>query len=693
MKTVIFSGFVIPGMSMQRIFITFGLLITFIPSLIAQMDSSSLDHTYKLTVEEDMLTLKIKNIGERKIQSADRSLENVFETIVAASIITDEEIKRSGAISVAEALRLLPDVFVREKTNGYFSVHIRGGENINNNLSNYENTNILLTINGVPFNDTYQGGIFWEALPVGLIDIKQIEVVRTPSSSLYGTDALAGIINIVTKVTDTKYLKANGNFQGGNNNTFSHQANASFAALDKGLFKISTYYNARDRFQDSYFITGRNAYVPSDSLLFYQANVEKTNTYTNASMSNFGINGFGTWKVNSKVNFEAMYSNVTSNVQSVLQGLDRLMLTGRSAKSTWVNLRSEIYGLNTTISYQKNLQNLGVGYEGLEVQSGKWYISTDYSYKIKYAQLQIGGVFQHDSYHNEDFMSRDEIRDVAYHHKIIPGKSQMASYGVYVSPMVYAFRGKSKTSVTIRSDYLQNYDKLYLSYRFGSLYKLSKKSLLRGVYSTGYQTTPLMQYQYLENISNELQNASHDILSYEMRSYEIGFRTKPLNELYIDFTLFDHKGLRHHVSEQKSNIAETFLRRGLTLSTALTLNKFKAKSFLTYLHTNTWNQQRSLDDELNPKFTGGVSSSYSMFLNKLVIGANAYFYDGYLFQEYDNIIYLPGKSLIDCKVSYNILGEHTIYATGKNVLNDTSVEFPYADKVGRVFLLGVDLVF
>ncbi len=672
---------------MHRFFLTLSLVIFFIPLLMAQVDSSAMHQTYKLTVEDDVLTLKIKNMEDRKTWSAARSSENVFETIASSSIITDEEIKRSGAISIAEALRLLPGVFVREKTNGNFSVHIGGGENINNDLSNYENTNALLTINGIPFNDTYQGGIFWETVPVAMIDIKQIEVVRTGSSALYGRNALSGVINIVTKMTDTKYLKAHGNFQGGSHQVFSHQANASFAAANKGLFKISAFYNSRDRFQDAYYIAGKNSYISSDSLLFYQPDVERTNSFTHVSMSNFGVDGFGTWQVNSEVNVEAMISNVNSDVQSVLQGLNQLMLSGRKNQSTRVALKSKIYGLNTAISYQKNMSDLAVGYDGFELLANKWYASADYAYRTPYTKLQIGGTFQYDTYLNG--YAQNEATGVAYLNKVVPGKSRMVNYGIHFSPIVYAFGGKLKSSAILRTDYLQRYNKVHVSYQLGALYKLSKRSLLRSIFSTGYQPASLMQYQYAENIAAEFQADLHT-LAYESYNYEIGFRTKPVNELSVDLTLFDNEGRRYSVVEQE---ALDFTRRGFTLSTALSLSKFKARGFLSYLYTNAWSDQVSEAFKLHPDMTGGISSSYSMFLNKLVVGANAYFYDQYVFQELDRNIALPGKTLLDCRISYNIFGEYTIYATGKNILYDTGREFPYADQVGRTFLIGVDLVF
>jgi outer membrane receptor protein involved in Fe transport len=106
-------------------------------------------------------------------------------------VITEKDIKLSGAANIQELFRSLPgiDLYIASASSTY--VTVRGHDNMPNN--------ILTMIDGFPVYEDFFGTTLWEILPITLGDIKQIEIIKGPGSALYGANAFAGVINIITK--------------------------------------------------------------------------------------------------------------------------------------------------------------------------------------------------------------------------------------------------------------------------------------------------------------------------------------------------------------------------------------------------------------------------------------------------------------------------------------------------------------
>ena len=110
-----------------------------------------------------------------------------------ASVITSEDIEAIGAVDLDDVLETVPGLHVSRSTIGYSPVYVIRG--IHTDL----NPQVLMLINGVPISVLLAGnrGLVWGGMPVE--NISRIEVIRGPGSALYGADAFAGVINIVTK--------------------------------------------------------------------------------------------------------------------------------------------------------------------------------------------------------------------------------------------------------------------------------------------------------------------------------------------------------------------------------------------------------------------------------------------------------------------------------------------------------------
>ncbi len=112
-----------------------------------------------------------------------------------ATVITAEDIAAIGAADIDEVLETVPGLHVSRSPIGYNPIYtIRG-------IDTQYNPEVLMLVNGIPITGAYVGNRsqIWAGMPVE--NIARIEVIRGPGSALYGADAFAGVINIITKTS------------------------------------------------------------------------------------------------------------------------------------------------------------------------------------------------------------------------------------------------------------------------------------------------------------------------------------------------------------------------------------------------------------------------------------------------------------------------------------------------------------
>jgi len=129
--------------------------------------------------------------GEPVTMSATGKPERLSETPVTMDIITQDDIRRSGARDIPTLLSRLPGVDVYQGSPGTEEVSMGGFIQI-------FGARVMVLLNGHQFYLGSFGSVFWSSLPVELHEIRQIEVIRGPQSALYGYNAVDGVINIIT---------------------------------------------------------------------------------------------------------------------------------------------------------------------------------------------------------------------------------------------------------------------------------------------------------------------------------------------------------------------------------------------------------------------------------------------------------------------------------------------------------------
>jgi iron complex outermembrane receptor protein len=143
---------------------------------------------------KELKSLPIEDLLNVEVTLVSRSPEKLSEAASAIQVITNEDIRRSGATNVAEALRLASNLQVAQLNASTWIISARGFNNIFSNK-------LLVMIDGRTVYTPLYGGVLWEQQNVLLEDVERIEVVSGPGGTLWGANAVNGIINIVTKNT------------------------------------------------------------------------------------------------------------------------------------------------------------------------------------------------------------------------------------------------------------------------------------------------------------------------------------------------------------------------------------------------------------------------------------------------------------------------------------------------------------
>ena len=140
----------------------------------------------------DLLNMSLAQLTEIEVTSVSKREEKQSEAAAAIYTITSEDIKNSGATEIPDLLRMVPGVTVTQADSGSWTVTARG---FNSQFSN----KLLVLMDGRTLYSPLFSGVIWDVQGTMIEDIKQIEVIRGPGATLWGANAVNGVINIITK--------------------------------------------------------------------------------------------------------------------------------------------------------------------------------------------------------------------------------------------------------------------------------------------------------------------------------------------------------------------------------------------------------------------------------------------------------------------------------------------------------------
>ena len=140
----------------------------------------------------DLKRLSLEQLMEIDVTSVSRRSEPVSGAAAAIAVITGEDIRRSGATNIPDALRILASLQVAQSNGNTWAISSRG---FNTTTAN----KLLVLIDGRSIYTPLFSGVFWDVQDVPLEDIERIELIRGPGATLWGANAVNGVINILTK--------------------------------------------------------------------------------------------------------------------------------------------------------------------------------------------------------------------------------------------------------------------------------------------------------------------------------------------------------------------------------------------------------------------------------------------------------------------------------------------------------------
>ncbi len=690
--------------------------------------------------ETDLFELSLEELMNVEIVSASKKEESTFEAPVSSSVITRDEIIRSGVTTIPEALRLSPGLIVREVTNGNYDVFVRGFDNLSRfgPSTGHGNLYTLVMIDNRPVFKYSEGGIYWESLPIDLVDIERIEVVRGPSAPLFGPNAVTGVINIITRRPQQEGLYASGNLQYGTPDTKIANVAVGGKLSEQWNVIISGNYQERARHDEEYYdyLADTFTETPNPERLL---NPSQAYPDTELAMEKYGANAFVEYRPTDDINVD-LSAGFQDAVTQRFNSAQSNPLTFTHTDSRYVNLAATAHGISTRFSYTR-------GYD--DIAPGAGFIAA-YDFDIIDAAVDY----------------QWEVTDKL---SLRPSLSyQSATYDdtEYTEPLSGLVNGRatfSNTAASLRGDYqvtdkwrmigaarLDKFsypDDTYLSYQLASTYRLNDRYLLRAAHSRSNSGS------FVNNSLNFSLDTGEGIISRlignpdlkfaTVTMTEVGFRGQLAKSLQVDIEVF-HQHIEDvsaiavtsltlpmvgpnpedfvpgEVQSQFVNLPLTAVQNGITLSVNYVPEaRLQLRPFITVQRTEVSDLSLGLSTfPLNPDYPVTISSTIDVEHNttpsifggayvnfaatpRLNINTSGYFFGEQTFYsaaELDptrvtDVNDISGKVLVNAKVSYRLVDKLRVFGTVKNALGNDQREHYGTDRIGRSFFGGVSYNF
>lgn len=178
-------------------------------------------------IAQHLESMTLEELLDVKVVTSSKNLERMRDALGVVTVVTAKEIEELGAVSLVDVLNRLPSVQVVSS-----HLWVQAKPVIRGNLITHADNHTLVLINGRPFRDALESNsnlAIYQAFPIGLIE--RIEVLRGPGSVLYGSNAVAGVINIITKKSHAKR---------------STQVSAGLGSFNAKMASLESYWSGDD---------------------------------------------------------------------------------------------------------------------------------------------------------------------------------------------------------------------------------------------------------------------------------------------------------------------------------------------------------------------------------------------------------------------------------------------------------------
>jgi len=662
--------------------------------------------TVVLPVSADGLFYGVsEEMGDTSSSTSSKREEELFSTPVSISIVTAEQIQQSAITTIAEAMKLVPGVIVREQTNGQFDVHIRGLENLVNGgtLASLNNTKTLIMIDNRIVFDYFNGGLYWDTLPVSIEDVERIEVVRGAVSSLYGANAVTGVIHIFTKrAKNDASIKASLIAGSKNSQIIQLAAEKKSRLVD---IRFSALSERRDRYKDNYYSFSEDQYLPSDQVVITSAESLQYKTEQAVEKQVFMLT------LNNDpfelFNYDLTLFHQESEVQKVHINSRDIPFTKNLSNTNGFNLKMNYDKFSSRLSHHFGKQET-VGFPDFIYDTE--ISQASFSYQIKFPQWLIQpGV---------------DWYKVNYEGLFIGGRREILEANYMLRMEYNPIRDWRFISALSYSDFNAPEDNEF-NYQFMTTYQLSFDSIIRASVQSS-SSSPIMVKQYIDieftfpNDPSQRVDVKGDMDANLSRvtTYELGLRHQIDFNNFAEIEVFHNEieGFTNYIIQQPAivngqtitartlqNMPQQGVQDGMTINWLYETAVWDINAFLTWQNTEIYNQTETLFqgaetfDEYSkstPKYFAGVNANWNFSQRfNLNILSNYLHEHSFELQQPQGTKYIPSALYTNLTLNYQHSDKMGGYLAIKNLSDQHESQHFYTDRLEPIYWLGFNIKF
>lgn len=381
----------------------------------------------------EIATLSLEKLMDIEVVTVSKRGEKLSETAAATFVLTADDIRRSGATSIPEVLRLVPGLDVAQVDGSRWAISSRGFNGLFANK-------LLVMIDGRSVYTPFFSGVIWVDQDLMLEDVERIEVVRGPGGTLWGANAVNGIINIITKSAhDTQGTLAS--VGTGTEDRLVTAVRHGGTLSDLGFWRAYAKYQQQDNTQ---LTSGENAHDAWDRLRTGARFDGKVGADTSVTvLGDWGFSGQGVTILEplrsqelievAKEDQHTTSGDVLGRVQSQLSPDSQIqgqISYERLNKTDVVQLRENILDLDLQHNYRftpRNNLTYGAGFRYTTTESGanefiaieptnrsrniySWFLSDEIELSPKTVVLTLGSKFEYNELTNFEAQPSVRIR-------------------------------------------------------------------------------------------------------------------------------------------------------------------------------------------------------------------------------------------------------------------------------------------
>ncbi|MEH6447793.1 MAG: TonB-dependent receptor plug domain-containing protein [Oleispira sp.] len=648
---------------------------------------------------------KSEEVGDTSSSTSSKHDEELFLTPLSISIVTAKQIQLSGITTIAEAMKLVPGVIVREQTNGQFGVHIRGLEAIvtGSALSNINNSKTLIMIDNRIVFDYFTGGIFWDTLPISVEDVERIEVVRGAVSSLYGANAVTGVIHIFTKrAGNDSHIKTSLTVGSKNSEIVHASAEKQFEALSVRLSAMS---EKRDRYENSYFSFADREYQKIDDITLTASDEAYSHPEKAVDKQSMSL------VINNDpfeyLNYDVTLYHQESDVQKVHINSSDIPFTYNLSNAYGLNLKLNYGNLNSRFSHHLGKQET-LGLPDFTYDTRISQASADYQFKFPKWLIQPGV----------------DLYSITYDGDFIGGERTIQETNYMLRTEYNPRRNWRFISAFSYSDFNAPDDD-YLNYQFLTTYQMSFETSLRASVQVA-SSSPFMVGQYIDIEFTFPNDPSQRIdvkgdkearLS-RMTTYEVGLRHQIDFNNFIeleafrnemdDFTSFNIQdpivvGGQTIVERSLTDLPQIAIQNGVTVNWIYESSHWNVNTFFSWQNTEILDQAENLNQgsetrdehhKATPKYYGGLNMNWKI-RRDLNFNVLSNYLDEHSFelQQPQGTKDIPSAMYTNLTLSYQYSAKVEGFFAIKNLSDQKESQHFYTDRLEPILFIGVDVKF